>query len=344
MERRTAERTYILGIDQGGSKTRAIVADDTALIRGYAEGPGGYYGHVGLDTAAVRIKNVCEKVIDIAEVPKSMIKKVVAGMTGADWGYEYPLLQEALQRVLKIDDVTVLNDCIAAFHAGTEKEWGVVLCSGTGFNAAVISPEGREFIFGFYAKGCPCGGKSLGNSIIRAVTHSHIGLKHETVLKKQVLSCFGIDSVDELLYRFENNLLDRKKIHALVKPAFNAASGGDPVAGEIIDTFCRDMANYAVTGMKKFDMLNLPVPVVLAGGVFKAAGSSILERITSLIRDNVPKALVCTAKYEPVIGTVKKAFALKPTDTDKYNNLEQPARRYNLENEILGDEEGERRR
>ncbi len=320
----------LLGIDQGGSKTRVAVAADDGRILGCAEGPGGYYGTIGLQPAMERVIAVYKKVLDAAEVQPTQVSKVVAGMTGADWDHEYPLLRGALRDALAIEDVTVYNDCVIAFHAAARAGWGLVLCAGTGFNTAVLAPDGRRFLFGFYAKGRLCGGKSLGNRAIRVVSHSHVGLVPPTVLTARVLAHFGLDSVDVLLYRFESKKLDTKRINDLVPLVFQAAMDGDGPAEDMVAEFCRDVAAYAVAGLRRFDLLHLPVPVVFAGGVFKAAGESVRTRIINLIRDHACKLAPVDCFYEPVVGALRLALDLRPEDTARQSNFEKSAALHSL--------------
>ena len=46
--------------------------------------------------------------------------------------------------------VVVKNDCFGGLRAGTDRPYGIVLAAGTGMNAAVITPSGEEWAYGYY--------------------------------------------------------------------------------------------------------------------------------------------------------------------------------------------------
>ena len=77
---------YILGIDQGATKTLAALADLQGNILAYGSAPGGYHAVSGLDHAVMQIRTAAEKSIRKANVEKSTLVYVGAGMTAiASW-------------------------------------------------------------------------------------------------------------------------------------------------------------------------------------------------------------------------------------------------------------------
>lgn len=318
----------ILALDQGATKTAALVATAGGEILGVGHSLGACHASDGMHAAMAAVLEAAGEALGQAGLASAagapgrlaQVDHVFAGMTGADWPHEYPLLEAALRQATGVANVTVVNDCIIARRAGTDTPWGAVLCAGTGLNAAVISPGGASYIYGYYINGDDNGGTALGRLSLRAVFGAEAGIAPPTLLTAGLLNHFGLATVDELMMRYVSGQLGPTS--TLVPVLVEAVRAGDVVARRIAADFGERMARYVTAGLRRFDMMDLAQDIVLSGGVFKADLPGLREALTAAVRRDVPGARMIEARYEPVVGALLLALEERG---EKGASLEMPA-------------------
>jgi len=147
---------YIVGIDQGGTKTDIIIADhagniaaagnDRDWVPENAAPPAGLKGNLSSARRALRmtrIQHAFNKAMEAAGLKLQDIESVSACCTGADWAFEYEIDRRYLLAALSIEKISLYNDCVGALRGGIEikNRDCAVLCIGTGANCAVMNRE-----------------------------------------------------------------------------------------------------------------------------------------------------------------------------------------------------------
>lgn len=297
---------YILGIDQGATKTLAALADLQGNILAYGSAPGGYHAVLGLDHAVMQIRTAAEKSIRKANVEKSTLVYVGAGMTGADFPCEYRLLEDALYHEFKASNI-VVNDCMAALRAESTSVNSMIICGGTGLNIGILAPDGQQFVFGYYIDECWQGGVSIGQHALRMVKDASLGIRPETKLTLRVLEYFGEQTVDSMLEQIYTKN-GRENLRYLVPVVMECAAQGDKAALEILRFFAEGCSRYALAGLRRYDMMERPVTVYLSGGIFKNLDSPLNKMLTELLRKESPLTEIIDAEFEPVVGGVMIAL------------------------------------
>ncbi len=293
---------YILGIDQGSSKTTSIIVDLKGNIHGFGRSKGANPYIDGLDYAVNMVYKTTLKAIKTAKIDINQIKRIVAGMNGADWPHEYSLLREAIQKKIKNKQVTVYNDSIIAMRGGLDKPYGAILCAGSGLNCAVRNERGEEFIFGYYIDDNDQGGTALGRRVVRAVLDAETQVVPPTALKKDILNFFSVDTTDKLLKKRINNKIAIADYRNLVPLIIKVAQEGDILALNILEKFGMDIAKYVVAGLRKMDMQQKSIDVVLSGGIFKIKVPILKDAVSTTIHRSAPNVRLINAIYEPVVG------------------------------------------
>lgn len=306
--------TYVLGIDQGGSKTYALLADERGELCGFGSAQGASHFDSGLDKAISMICVAAMGAIGQAGITIDQIIRITAGLTGVDWPHEEKLLHEALSQALAVssDKITVINDSLIALRAGTSEPSGCILCAGSGLNCAVRKGPDCQYVFGYYIKNADQGGMALGKRTLQAVFDAHCGLFEPTALTLAVLEHMGCNTVDELLYKKVTGQLSSKLVLLLPHVIEVAVLEGDAVAENVMESFARDIAQYAVAGLRRFSMLDERTEVVLSGSVFKCKAPILQEIVSDVIRAAAPKAKIVQSEYEPVVGAVLMALDSLP--------------------------------
>jgi N-acetylglucosamine kinase-like BadF-type ATPase len=299
---------YIIGIDQGATKTAAVVADQAGNILGTGYKDGSCYNNTGIDHAMSMIKEAYMQALNNAGIRLEDVTMLISGMTGADWPYEYQLLENALRETSGIENVTIYNDCIIALRSGTDKPYAAVICAGSGLNVASKSPEGDLHIYGYYIDDNDQGGDALGKRAIRAVFASSAGVIPPTMLIEAALDFYDVKSVDNLLHNYINKKISAKQIRDFTPALFKVALDGDVVALDIIKQFGISISQYVIADLKRFNMLQTETEIILSGSIFKDNNPILCDSVTLAIHSAAPKAVIKNALYEPVVGAV--LFAL----------------------------------
>lgn len=322
---------YILGIDQGATKTMAVIADINGTMIGVGYADGGYHAVTGLEHAMGEIKKAATQACQMADIYVEKWAAVGAGLTGADFAYEYPLLENALRKIFKSDHIIVINDCMAAFLAGTWKNYGAIICAGTGLNCGIKAPDGREFIYGYAIHDQWQGGVSIGQKALWTVFEADTGINPPTLLTEEILNYYNAIDVQHLLEKYI-----RKELNGNVKnlvPIVDAcAIKGDASAVDIMAEFAKMCARYVIAGFRRFDMLNIESDLVLSGGIFKCKNDILYKVIEQYMKQEAPGVTVVEAKYEPVIGGVIVGFdtLFGCVNKDFHRNIDETANKYGL--------------
>jgi len=294
---------YSLAIDQGGTKTVAIVFDDEGHILGKGASAGACHFFDGMPKAMAAVETAAKSALAEAGLATRDIHAVSAGLAGANWPEEIVALESSLRTLLSVDNVKVYNDCLIAMRGGTAKTRCAVICAGTGLNAAVRFDDGIPFVYNNYIEDLDQGAKGLGARALRAVFLSEIGVLPPTILTEIALRFFEIHQIDKLLLAYQRQQL-QKPIQDLSPLLFEAAEQHDQVAQEIISQFGISISRYPVGAIQKHGSQNAEMDIVLSGGLFKARGASLIQTITNEICRVAPNAKIIEAAYEPVVGAM----------------------------------------
>ena len=323
---------YILGIDQGYTKTAVAVMDGQGAIRGYGVTDGAYFPDQGLDVAMSRIDGLVRRVLEESSISHTQVSRVVAGVTGIDWPNDDQKVADALRETLAHDLVEAYNDSVIALFSGTRKPYGAVLCAGTGANAAIICPDGGQFVMSDYMGSELQGGAALSYRALRKVFDADLGLLPPTRLTELFLDFTGAESPFAMLKEsIVNSDVFLHSIIPLVPKILAVADSGDQAAMALLSDFSRELCDYFIAGLRKMDMLSEPFDVVLAGSVFKGASNQLVSHIITRLSSDVPRARVINAKYEPVVGACVKGFLRYESFTQQVSDcLDASAREFGL--------------
>ena len=301
---------YSLGIDQGGTKTVAIVAGDDGHILGRGFGAGACHFFDGLPKAMAAVETAVKQALAQAGLAPSDLRAVCAGMAGANWPEEIAALETGLRKLLSAEDVRVCNDCLIALRGGTANPCCAVICAGTGLNVAVRLTTGPHFIYNNYIEDMDQGAKALGMRALRAVFLSEIGALPPTTLTETALAFFGLDRVERLLLAWQRQQLS-KPIQDFSPLLFAAAEKSDRLALDILYQFALSVSRYPIAAIQKHGADREEIDVVLSGGLFKTKNTLLQETIASEIHRIAPAARIIEAEYEPVVGAMLQLLDTK---------------------------------
>ncbi|GAB6926724.1 BadF/BadG/BcrA/BcrD ATPase family protein [Paenibacillus sp. JCM 10914] len=297
---------YYLGVDGGGSKTLAVVADSTGRIRG--RGTGGCGNHqLGAELAEQSIQQAVSDALAQAGLMHTDIAHASFGLAGADREPDFAILRP-LVSALGLSRYHIVCDTVIAMRAGTRQRDGVVLICGSGTNCYGVNTAGRELqIGGFgYAFGDFGGGSELAIEVFRSVIRAWEGREEPTALTELTLAALGCGSVEEMFHRY---LDEGKRVpHTLAKLLFQAGPE-DAVARTILERQGLELGKAASAVIRRLGMERDTFDVVLAGSVLtRGAGAELIRRVHEEVKRAAPACRLQRLEMEPVAGAILLAM------------------------------------
>lgn len=297
---------YVLGVDGGTTKTIALIADDQGRILGAARGGGSNWTGEDVEIPMAVVADTARQALAQCGLTGAPVELGVFTLAGADWPEDHTRREAVLGRSGIARRVMVKNDSFGGLRAGTREPYGMVLAVGTGMNAAVITPEGQEWAFGYYET---FGGAStLMQHAFEAALRAEDGRGQPTLLTRLVLDRLGFHTVEAMLRAYILHQIERRHLFTIAPLVFEAALAGDAVAADILIRQGQGLAEYVTAMARRFHMQPLAFDVVLAGSVFKGDGPLLVDTITQQIHQVAPRARIVRARFEPVVGSVLLAY------------------------------------
>lgn len=301
---------YVLGIDAGGTKTRAILADENArVVRGALGGGANLRTHGELE-----VEKVLHAVVEEARAGIDAFPEALAlGIAGADRPADEAALRGILRRIGFRDRVVVTNDARIAFVAGSPERVGLALVCGTGSIAWGRNRAGeiaRSGGWGWHL-GDEGSGFWIGERAIRDVLRAADGRGPATSLDRALSEHFEIARPDQILYAIYDREYPRTRVAKFAPRVEEAARAGDAVAKAILSDAAGELVRAAASVRDRLQLGESPYDVVLSGGTF-AAVPTLAEDVARRLEK--PNASVRLLTEEPAMGAVKLAIeALSPS-------------------------------
>jgi N-acetylglucosamine kinase-like BadF-type ATPase len=297
---------HVLGIDAGGTKTTALLADETGRVAARARGGGANLRTHG----ELEVEKVLHRTIEEAEEEAGVRADAVAlGMAGADRPEDDAVLRSILRRMGFRDRVLVTNDARIAFVAGSASGVGLAVVCGTGSIAWGQNAAGEIARAGGWGwrLGDEGSGYWIGLEAMRAALAAADGRGPETLLGRALLEHFEIAAPAQILRAVYDGEFPRQKVAALAPRVDAAAVSGDGEARRILTAAAEELARAANSVRRRLALEGRPHDVVLSGGTFAAAPtllSLVSERLAA------PGARVERLEGEPAEGAVRLARSL----------------------------------
>jgi N-acetylglucosamine kinase-like BadF-type ATPase len=297
---------HVLGIDAGGTKTRALLADRDGAVIASATGAGANLRTHG----ELQVEKVLHALVERTEGEAGVKADALAiGIAGADRADDQEVLRAILKRIGFRDRVVVTNDARIAFVAGSTRRVGLALVCGTGSIAWGRNAGGeiaRAGGWGWHV-GDEGSGFWIGERAIRAALRASDGRGPDTALTAALLEHFGLERIDQLVRRVYDAEYPRHEVALFAVRVDAAASAGDAVAGSILSDAADELvlAARSVISRLGLDASSGGYDVVLSGGTFRALPRLEREVTAALSK---PGAAIVPLEVEPAVGAVRLAL------------------------------------
>lgn len=301
---------YVIGVDGGGSKTVAALADLNGKILAMAKTGSASPRNVGFKKAMVNVAKAIETVLKQRK-EKIKIASAFLGLPCLEEEFKYKKekIKKELLKYKKISPifrgkVIIGSDQLSGFRSGTDKKDGILLNAGSG--QVVHGWSGKKEVkisgWGYLTeKGCAFW---VGLRGLEAILKELDGSGSKTLMKNLVFRKFKIKNQEDLLKK----VYSPKQISVLQSFSVlvdKASQKEDRIAKKIMIEAGEKLTEEAKSAIKKLNFQRKKFPLVLIGSMFKS--KIILEETKKEIRKFTPRVEFIQPTVEPVIGAIKLA-------------------------------------
>ena len=302
---------WFIGIDGGGTRTRAVVLDGEGRELARSQGGAALADPHHPQHAAAALASTARAAA--AEAGLALpCTALWAGIAGAGRETVRSSVEMELERLGVARQVRVGNDADAAFHAAFGEGMGILLVAGTGSVAWGRNQEGREGRVGGWGTllGDEGSGYAIGLESLRRVARTADGRGVETQLLEAILDHLGLASAEELITW--TSQAEKARVAALVPVVLESSRRGDAVAGEILVKAVEELVGHVLTILANLGPWSFPPQVALAGGLLRQ-GSMLRRAVEVALSEHHLK--VIPGDPDAALGAARRArgFSVEAT-------------------------------
>jgi len=276
----------VLGIDGGGTNTRAVIAA-YGVVLGRAASGSIKQLRVGAEVANANLRALLRDVFDVSGV--SRVEAVSAGVASASM----PGMTEWITAVFRdfgIQNSEVVGDEVIALDAAFQGGPGILQIAGTGTNCIGRAPSGERESAGGYSStlGDEGSGYWIGLHAVRQGLNAYDRGERSVVLKR-VAEAWGTTTLEELVN--VGNAVPGPDFAALAPVIALAAEEGDEVATRVLLHAAEDLAGFILLVRHKLRQrhgLVEEVPAAFTGSVLEKMGM-VRARVSDLLKAGAPQ-------------------------------------------------------
>ncbi len=254
-----------LGIDGGGVKTTAIVANESGKILAKTVGASIDYKTIGLTVARNNLRSIIKELY--TKTGEDIFKCACIGSSSLSSRATEKETSALISNIIEADKVIMESSVFTAMECMLDEGPCALVISGIDSMVAARNSKGKMYKAGGW--GYLLGGEGSGYAIamdaIKYSIRAFEGSEEPTKLLDDMTEYFNIYSPQDFRDRFFDPVTERSKISAFASRVFSCASAGDKIAADIIAKHARLLA-----GTTKSLIKELPADTLIGmwGGVF----------------------------------------------------------------------------
>lgn len=307
----------VIGVDGGGSSTRALVADETGQEIVRVTGGASALRPGEAERSAEVITQVVRDVLKAAGMPHATPRVLCVGVAGAGREVERQALWQALVGRELAEDVVVHTDASIALDDAFGDGAGILLIAGTGSVAFGRGPGGSFARCGGWGPsfGDEGSGAWIGRKVLSVVTASSDGREPPNALVGPVLTATELSSLEELIpWAAAASAAD---LASLVPTVAKVAEQGDMRANSILSLATEELVLHVrALARQLFTDERAAIPVALHGGLLGKRGP-LRRRVEHRLKTAVPGAQVRSDEVQAVRGAVRSALRFLGTNIEE---------------------------
>ncbi|MFQ3566164.1 MAG: BadF/BadG/BcrA/BcrD ATPase family protein [Aggregatilineales bacterium] len=303
-------KRFVLGIDGGGTHTRAVIADETGYICGFGKAGPSNYNDIGLEAARANILSAVYAARDAANLDGALCAAAFLGMAGVVSDRDRQLIGTiAAELPLEKDAfVGIDHDCRIALAGGLSGRPGIVVIIGTGSSVYGRNLQGEDWRSGGwgYLISDEGSGYWFGLQALRLTVMHFDGRIEAKDLAWRVMQELQIVEPQDIMNRIYVPPLGKAEIAALGPLVIEFSQRGNPHAQQLIQQGVEDLAKCVFAVAHR---LNLNKPEIVVTGGLASTGEPILGPLRASIRSHLRDCQFTPAELPPVIGAIVLALS-----------------------------------
>ncbi|MFO0723316.1 MAG: BadF/BadG/BcrA/BcrD ATPase family protein [Myxococcota bacterium] len=314
----------VLGVDGGGTKTQALVADEAGRILGEGRAGGSNYAAAGEEAAAQALRAAIDAALASAGGSQERLAAAGLGLSGFDGPPEQAIVGRLVDRVLPGVPRFLENDSLLVLRAGTDDGVGVGLVAGTGQNCIGRDRAGRRLQIGGLGamSGDVAGAGQLAIASLAAAYRAADGRCPPSLLSAAIPAALGVAGMGEVASRIPTGDPDDEAIRRILPVLFQSAEAGDAAALEILEGIATSLAIAARAAVLGLGLEGSDRAVILGGRTLQDPANTVLSaRVLAAIARLLPGLRSRVLDVPPVTGGVLWALDLLGSDRARDRRL-----------------------
>lgn len=295
----------VLGIDGGGSSTRAVILDGEGNLLGSGQGGPSNYNSVGLAQAQAHIAEAVDAARHQAGLDSRPFDAAFFGMAGV----VSPLDHERIRSIAvnlnlaSAEHTGVDHDCRIALAGGLSGRPGIVQITGTGSSTFGVNAQGEGWRSGGWGHLISDEGSGywFGIQAMQAAVAAYDGRLPATLLEKSVLDFLQLKEMNDIFQPLYVDGLEKHEIARLAPLVLHAAEEGDAVALQLLVRGVDLLADCVAAVARRLHMDADTVEIVLVGGLFQA-GDLFVKPFAEAVAKQLPSFRLLWPELSPTLG------------------------------------------
>jgi N-acetylglucosamine kinase-like BadF-type ATPase len=165
-------------------------------------------------------------------------------------------------------------------------------------------PDGRTVRFAAvgHISGDWGGGGHLWQEAMWWAARAEDGRGPDTRLRHALPAALGQPSMAALIEAVHAGRIPAAQCHELNPVLFEIAEAGDPVATDVVRRQAQEVVALAAAAIRRLEVADVPVEVVLGGGVLTAGHVLLMRTIDELLDATAPRATTRVVETPPIVG------------------------------------------
>lgn len=306
---------YILGVDAGGTKTTARIADSKGNKISESISGSGSFTSVGVKKAADNLNKAIFEAMELAGIDKEINFKSscfgFAGFNVPDDTRHYRKIahNDILKNHLDLQKSLIFNDTRIGLEAGSDAANKLIIIAGTGSNCFGINESGGQAgSTGWdYLLADEGSGYSVSVKALRAVMKAYDGRGEKTLLSVAILNELELKKEVDLIGWAYGEVFSKERIGSIARLVCQAAYDGDKVSREILADEAGEAVLSVTTVALKLGLAGKEFDIVFVGGLFKCE-KYFRDLVMGSLESRFNKINFKPLVANPVEGAVKLAI------------------------------------
>ncbi|MEP6924217.1 MAG: BadF/BadG/BcrA/BcrD ATPase family protein [Pyrinomonadaceae bacterium] len=323
-----AQPGLFLGVDGGGTKTLAVLADRNAEILSQGKTAASNPLRVGVEASVREIADAVDAACDALGKSRSDIIAAEIGLAGVRREDLRLRMRDSLQQELGIEKLEVATDAEIALYGATDGRAGLVIIAGTGSICCGRNEKGEIARSGGWGPlaGDEGGGAGIARRALQQIAKASDGRGEKTKLSEYACKYFRADSADDLAMAIYAPSMTNDKIAGFARLVVQAAREKDAVAIDLLKEAANELGLAANAVIKNLGLEKKKFQVAYVGGIFHAE-NLIFEPLLEKIHETAPAAFLAPPLFTPAVAAAKMALAaITPPKIERFRNFSKTSK------------------